>query len=121
MDAGALVSDDIVIGLIEEATQRPECFKGFILDGFPRTKVQVRRSRGGLRQQSCSKHSGCAQGCLSTRAPVEALCMIPLMAWEAAAVDIECCCGREPWHHTPAAPLCHCAAWNSGHCLLTGG
>jgi adenylate kinase len=36
MDAGALVTDDIVIGLIEEATKAPECSKGFILDGFPR-------------------------------------------------------------------------------------
>lgn len=43
MEAGALVSDDIVIGLIEEATQQPECAKGFILDGFPRTVVQVRQ------------------------------------------------------------------------------
>lgn len=41
MEAGALVSDDIVVGLIEEATKRPECQKGFILDGFPRTVVQV--------------------------------------------------------------------------------
>lgn len=43
MEAGALVSDDIVVGLIEEATQRPECQKGFILDGFPRTVVQAQK------------------------------------------------------------------------------
>ncbi len=41
MDAGALVSDDIVIGLIEEATKTSECSRGFILDGFPRTVPQA--------------------------------------------------------------------------------
>lgn len=43
MNAGALVSDDIVVGLIGEATKSPECSKGFILDGFPRTEVQARK------------------------------------------------------------------------------
>lgn len=43
MESGALVSDEIVIGLIEEATKRPECSKGFILDGFPRTVVQAQK------------------------------------------------------------------------------
>lgn len=41
MDKGALVPDQVVIGLIAERIQSPDCGKGFILDGFPRTIPQA--------------------------------------------------------------------------------
>jgi len=43
MDAGQLVSDDIMVELIREAIKAPECKHGFILDGFPRTVVQAQK------------------------------------------------------------------------------
>ncbi len=41
MKAGGLVSDETVIGIIEDRIQKPDCEKGFILDGFPRTLPQA--------------------------------------------------------------------------------
>jgi adenylate kinase len=41
MDAGKLVPDDIIIGLVKERIQQPDCEHGFLFDGFPRTLPQA--------------------------------------------------------------------------------
>jgi adenylate kinase len=41
MDAGLLVSDEIIIGLVKERVAQPDCARGFLFDGFPRTIPQA--------------------------------------------------------------------------------
>ncbi|WP_432823136.1 adenylate kinase [Trichloromonas sp.] len=41
MDAGGLVPDEVVVGIVRERLQKSDCVKGFILDGFPRTLPQA--------------------------------------------------------------------------------
>ena len=52
MDAGKLVGDDVVVGIISEAIKKPECAGGFILDGFPRTVPQAKLLDELLKKES---------------------------------------------------------------------
>jgi adenylate kinase len=45
MDSGALVGDDIIIGLVKERIAEPDCANGFLFDGFPRTIPQAEAMR----------------------------------------------------------------------------
>ncbi len=53
MDAGKLVSDELVIDLLKERIAQPDCQKGFILDGFPRTIPQA-EALDGIAQIDCA-------------------------------------------------------------------
>jgi adenylate kinase len=45
IDTGALVSDDIIVGLVKERLKRPDCAPGYLFDGFPRTIPQAEAMR----------------------------------------------------------------------------
>ena len=55
MDAGGLVPDVVTIGIVREGLSKPECAKGFILDGFPRTEEQAVKCSGSLYQRDDDK------------------------------------------------------------------
>ncbi|NDH61021.1 MAG: hypothetical protein EBY18_05050 [Alphaproteobacteria bacterium] len=48
MERGELVSDELMVGLIEDRIAQPDCAKGFILDGFPRTQAHHKLVRHQL-------------------------------------------------------------------------
>jgi len=53
MERGELVPDEIMVGLIEDRIGQPDCAKGFILDGFPRTEAQAKALDHMLNRAGC--------------------------------------------------------------------
>jgi adenylate kinase len=51
MESGALVPDELVIGIVEERIKQPDCVMGFLLDGFPRTIPQAQSLEVVLQKQ----------------------------------------------------------------------
>ncbi len=52
MDAGGLVPDDVVVGIVRDRLQEADCRNGFILDGFPRTVAQADALRKSLEEMN---------------------------------------------------------------------
>ena len=72
MDAGRLVSDDIVVGIAEERLGQSDAAKGFILDGFPRTLAQA-EALSGLLERMGSGLDCCLAITVETEAIVQRL------------------------------------------------
>lgn len=68
MNAGQLLPDEVVVGLIEERLEHPDCQKGFILDGFPRTTSQA-ESLGKMLE----KHGRKIEAAINLEVPEEEL------------------------------------------------
>ncbi len=89
MDAGKLVPDEVIIGIINERLQEPDCANGYILDGVPRTIAQaeaLEQGRYQIRRMWCPSRSptskivgshGRPPGLLALRRQLSTLCQLP--------------------------------------------
>src|SRR3546814_19039053 len=64
IDAGPLVPDEVMIGMISTRIDQPDCRSGFILDGFPRTVAQAEALASILEERSTERRVG--KECFST-------------------------------------------------------
>lgn len=79
MDQGQLVPDEVVIGIVKDRLADPDCQKGYILDGFPRTVEQAKA--------------------LSTFAKIDVAINldVPTMCWSSASAAAACArCAARP-------------------------
>jgi len=67
MDAGRLVPDDLIVGMVRERLVREDCAHGFLLDGFPRTRAQAEALEHALVEAG----RGALSGALSIEIPAE--------------------------------------------------
>ena len=74
MESGGLVSDDIVIGIIKDNIKTPECAKGFILDGFPRTVGQAEALEKMLKTENAGSLSAVIEFKVPDETLVERIC-----------------------------------------------
>lgn len=58
MDAGQLVPDDVIIGMVRERIGQPDCENGFLLDGFPRTRAQAEALEPALAESGLGDLTG---------------------------------------------------------------
>ncbi len=58
MDAGQLVPDEVIVGMVQSRIQRPDCVGGFLLDGFPRTRAQAEALEKALLEADLGNLSG---------------------------------------------------------------
>ena len=53
MASGSLVSDDLIINLVKDRIEQPDCEKGFLFDGFPDAFARYKAKLGAKRSKSC--------------------------------------------------------------------